>query len=129
MPPEARSGPGRAEMLIDKRVTHATLPPIVLATLGKATACRSKPSSWRARLVLESWWALVKELAPDQRVRPDRDNRGYDVEPSPSGADAPPIGKPAWDMRVYVLDAALNPVPLGVAGELYAAGTGLRGVT
>ncbi|WP_460745720.1 non-ribosomal peptide synthase/polyketide synthase, partial [Nocardia goodfellowii] len=42
--------------------------------------------------------------------------------PAGTAAGAVPIGKPVWNAQAYVLDARFNPVPVGVAGELYLAG-------
>ncbi|MYR90003.1 amino acid adenylation domain-containing protein [Streptomyces sp. SID685] len=48
----------------------------------------------------------------------------YEVPPARTLAEVP-IGRPMDNMRAYVLDDGLRPVPPGVVGELYVAGAGL----
>ena len=39
----------------------------------------------------------------------------------------PPIGRPIWNTRVYVLDGGLEPVPAGVVGSFTLRGRVWRG--
>ncbi|MGW7418212.1 non-ribosomal peptide synthetase, partial [Streptomyces sp. NPDC054863] len=53
------------------------------------------------------------------------DVTAFTSEPGTDAGGGIPIGRPVWNTRVFVLDAALRPVPTGVAGELYLAGVQL----
>uniref|UniRef100_UPI000B2B5F12 amino acid adenylation domain-containing protein n=1 Tax=Peterkaempfera griseoplana TaxID=66896 RepID=UPI000B2B5F12 len=67
--------------------------------------------------------AVVNHYGPTEATVGAVDHHVAPGEPLQHGPV--PIGRPMWNMQVYVLDAGLNPCPPGVPGELYLAGAQL----
>ncbi|MFB8237929.1 non-ribosomal peptide synthase/polyketide synthase [Kitasatospora purpeofusca] len=120
-------GPVLAELIAERRITHVLLPPSPLAAMPE-------DSLDTLRVLLTGGEALPAEtvatFAP--RVRMFNEYGPTEVtvlatQHGPLTADGttPPIGRPIDNYRVYVLDRALRPVPVGSVGEMYAAGPGL----
>ncbi|MFJ9099152.1 amino acid adenylation domain-containing protein [Streptomyces sp. NPDC102405] len=79
------------------------------------------------RATLERWRALAPDTRLINEYGPTEASVGSTVFPVPDASDLDvlPIGCPLPNMRVYVLDSSMRPVPVGVAGELYVGGTGV----
>ncbi|MTE22329.1 amino acid adenylation domain-containing protein [Streptomyces sp. TRM43335] len=119
-----------AQVLAERRVSHALIPPAALATVPPETA-GALPHLRTLIVGAEACPAdLVRRWAPGRRMINSYGPTEATVVatwtgPLVPGSGAPPIGRSAGATRVYVLDSALRPVPPGVTGELYVAGPGL----
>ncbi|MFH8609682.1 non-ribosomal peptide synthase/polyketide synthase [Streptomyces sp. NPDC018029] len=119
-----------AEVLAERRVSHTLIPPAALATLPPESAA-ALPHLRTLIVGAEACPAdLVDTWAPGRRMVNSYGPTEATVVatwtgPLVAGTGTPTIGRPSGATRVYVLDAALRPVPPGVTGELYIAGPGL----
>ncbi|MFF8732881.1 condensation domain-containing protein, partial [Streptomyces sp. NPDC015171] len=110
--------PGHLDVLSQQLTAEqaATLAP-VLVVAGEAFT----------RATLERWRALAPDTELINEYGPTEASVGSTVFPvtEPVGREVVPIGRPLPNMRTYVLDSGMRPVPVGVPGELYVGGTGV----
>ncbi|WP_026410982.1 non-ribosomal peptide synthase/polyketide synthase [Actinomadura oligospora] len=113
-----------APRLVDELVEHVER---TGEPLGSLRLLLVTTDAWRAAAVTRT----RRALGPDVMLRTAFGITEATIDSTSSalvglGADGPaPIGGPLANTRVHVLDRRLNPVPVGVPGELFIGGTGV----
>lgn len=124
---ELMPGPELEQSIQKLGVSMATLPPTALALL----ASEALPGLETIVVAGEACSTSLVDMWRDGRkffnaYGPTESTvcaSAFDCSDTHDGV--PPIGLPIDNMRLYVLDSRLQPVPVGVTGELYIAGMGL----
>jgi amino acid adenylation domain-containing protein len=122
-------GPQLLQFLREQRITTATLPPSLLATLPDeplpdlSTLCSAGETCS---------WEVARRWAPGRRFLngygPTESTVGacyHRVQQLDTSTASVPIGRPIPGVQVYVVDEALRPVPEGEPGELCIGGAGV----
>lgn len=117
------------QMLEHLEITHALLPPSLLNALDAGGLPLLKMVSAigeKCTAEIEARWSIGRRFfnayGPAEATITVS---AYNSSPNRDSAAPPPIGRPLTNMRMYVTDRWLNPLPIGVAGELCVGGVGL----
>ncbi len=118
-------GENLTHYLKTNEITHVGLPPSVLASLPPAEL-----PDLRILIVAgeASSASLVKQWSQGRRLINNygpTESTVWATFAQVDGSCTPPIGRPIANTELYLLDAHLNPVPIGVPGELHIASDGL----
>ncbi|MCW6010645.1 amino acid adenylation domain-containing protein, partial [Micromonospora sp. CPCC 205371] len=112
-----------AELAARGDLTHATVPPSVLASVTPSAAPGTVVSAGEALPEqTAAGWSVGRRLL--NAYGPTEVTVCATVS-EPLEGDQVPIGRPIEGTRVLVLDGWLRPVPHGVPGELYVSGAGV----
>ena len=118
-------GPDLLETFRKHEVSHVTLPPSALAVLPNTD------------LPLKSIIVAGEACSPDLVAQwspgrnffnaygPTEATVCATIAKCTDGTVSPPIGRPIENAKVYLLDRNLQPVPVGIPGELHVGGVGV----
>jgi amino acid adenylation domain-containing protein len=127
-PQTLHSPPRLAALIRDRRITFACLPPAVLNLLiGEDFPDLQTLLSAGEELTSDLLRAWLRDgLEIYNGYGPTEASIGSTFMKLDAGTQLPPpIGRPKPNYRAYVLDGFLNPVPVGVIGELHIGGAGV----
>jgi amino acid adenylation domain-containing protein len=116
-------------LLRDERITTVTFPPSLLSLLQPEDLpdLRTIISAGESCTVeLARRWSAGRNFF--NAYGPTEATIGpmlYRVEDLPERATSVPIGRPIANTQIYVLDQSMQPVPVGVPGEVYVGGVGV----
>jgi amino acid adenylation domain-containing protein/non-ribosomal peptide synthase protein (TIGR01720 family) len=119
-------GSSLMKVLLEYAITHITLPPSALAALPteELPALQNIIVAGEAcSMGLFAQWSKGRRFF--NAYGPTESTVCGTVYECPNGSDKLPIGRPIVNTQVYILDPHLQPVPVGVPGELYIGGAGL----
>ncbi|MCC5658518.1 amino acid adenylation domain-containing protein [Nostoc sp. XA010] len=121
------SGKALLQLLREKSITHVTLPPALLAVLPTESlpALQTIISAGEScsEDIVKRWWSPSRRFF--NAYGPTEATVWSTVAEIKSVSEKPPIGHPIANTEIYILDKHLQPVPIGILGELYIAGDGL----
>ncbi|WP_295615177.1 amino acid adenylation domain-containing protein, partial [Chamaesiphon sp. GL140_3_metabinner_50] len=119
-------GTGLMKLLQQQRISHITLSPSALAAMPSG----AYPDLQTIIVAGEACPPdVVAQWSPGRRFMngygPTESTVCATTATCTASKTAPPIGRPIANIQVYILDSHLQPVPIGVAGELHIGGAGL----
>ncbi|MEW2035176.1 amino acid adenylation domain-containing protein [Streptomyces roseifaciens] len=130
--PEGHKDPAYlARLIAERRITTLHFVPSMLRAFLEEPAAAAACGGLRRVFcsgealpgdVVDRWYAALPDVPLHNLYGPTEAAVDVTYHRTEAGSGTVPIGRPVWNTRLYVLDAALRPVPVGVPGELYLAG-------
>ena len=137
---ECRRSPAQLARVLDEAdVGRVFLPPVALQQLAEVVDEEGLPlpnlrgivTAGEQLRVTPPITSLMSKLEPctlENQYGPTESHvvTAFTLPTAPNAWPArPPIGRPIANTRIYILDSHLQPVPVGVPGELHIGGVGL----
>ncbi|NEP50772.1 MAG: amino acid adenylation domain-containing protein, partial [Moorea sp. SIO3C2] len=119
-------GAGLSQWLQEKKITHITIPPSALAAMPKDELPTLKTIVVAGEACppeLISQWSVGRQFV--NAYGPTESTVCATMAECSPECPVPPIGRPIGNTQIYILDSNLQPVPIGLPGEIYIGGVGL----